>query len=126
MIQVGILGAAGLSGQELLQRLAGHPEAEVRVATSTKFRHLGIHEAFPFLPESSLIFSGHDADLSECDVVFLAVPNKASLEYTPKLLEQGIRVIDLSGVYRIRDIKNFEESFALKHSSPGLLEEAVF
>ena len=39
MIQVGILGAAGLSGQELLQRLAGHPEAEVRVATSTKFQH---------------------------------------------------------------------------------------
>ena len=52
MIQVGILGAAGLSGQELLQRLAGHPEAEVRVATSTKFQHQGIHEAFPFLPES--------------------------------------------------------------------------
>ena len=50
MIQVGILGAAGLSGQELLQRLAGHPEAEVRVATSTKFQHQGIHEAFPFLP----------------------------------------------------------------------------
>ncbi|MEC8155989.1 MAG: N-acetyl-gamma-glutamyl-phosphate reductase [SAR324 cluster bacterium] len=126
MIQVGILGAAGLSGQELLQRLAGHPEAEVRVATSTKFQHQGIHEAFPFLPESSLIFSGHDADLSECDVVFLAVPNKASLEYTPKLLEQGIRVIDLSGVYRIRDIKIFEESYALKHSSPELLQEAVF
>ena len=126
MIQVGILGAAGLSGQELLQRLAGHPEAEVRVATSTKFQNQGIHEAFPFLPESSLIFSGHDADLSECDVVFLAVPNKASLEYTPKLLDQGIRVIDLSGVYRIRDIKIFEESYALKHSSPELLQEAVF
>ena len=56
MIQVGILGAAGLSGQELLQRLAGHPEAEVRVATSTKFQHQGIHEAFPFLPKSSLTF----------------------------------------------------------------------
>mgnify|MGYP003336232782 CR=1 FL=1 len=64
MIQVGILGAAGLSGQELLQRLAGHPEAEVRVATSTKFQHQGIHEVFSFLPESPLTFSGHDADLS--------------------------------------------------------------
>ena len=86
MIQVGILGAAGLSGQELLQRLAGHPKAEVRVATSKKFQNQGIQDAFPFLPESSLTFSRHDADLSECDVVFLAVPNKASLEYTPKLL----------------------------------------
>ena len=58
MIQVGILGAAGLSGQELLQRLAGHPEAEVRVATSTKFQHQGIHEAFPFLPNRPSFSAG--------------------------------------------------------------------
>ncbi len=79
MIQVGILGAAGLSGQELLQRLAGHPEAEVRVATSTKFQHQGIHEAFPFLPKSSLTFSGHDADLSECDVVLRKVTHSSTV-----------------------------------------------
>ena len=58
--------------------------------------------------------------------MFLAIPNRASLENAPKLVEQGLRVIDLSGVYRIREIPVFEESYGLKHSSPELLEEAVF
>ncbi|MBI14618.1 MAG: N-acetyl-gamma-glutamyl-phosphate reductase [Deltaproteobacteria bacterium] len=126
MIQVGIIGAAGLSGQELLYWLADHPDAEVKVATSTKFQGQDIHQTFPFLPKQHLSFSGHDEELSDCDVVFLAIPNRASLENAPKLVEQGLRVIDLSGVYRIREIPVFEESYRLKHSSPELLKEAVF
>ena len=126
MINVGIIGAAGLSGQELLYWLSNHPEAEVKVATSTKFQGQRIHQAFPFLPKQSLTFSGHEEDLSGCDVVFLAVPNQASIENTPKLIEKGLRVIDLSGVYRIRDIPVFEKSYGMKHSSPEMLKESVF
>lgn len=126
MIRIGIIGAAGLSGLELLKWLDRHPHAEVVLATSGKHEGLRVEEAFPYLSRQSLVFQSHQADASECDVVFLAIPNQASLEHVPRLLQQGVRVIDLSGVYRLRDTDSFEKHYRLKHTSPELLEEAVF
>ncbi len=126
MIQVGILGAAGLSGQELLHWLASHPEAEVATATTGKFKGIRIEDAFPFLTGQRLVFQGHDTKFSGCDVVFLAIPNHASLERVPRLVDKGIRVIDLSGVYRLRNIGDFEKYYRLKHTSPELLKKTVF
>jgi len=126
MIRVGIIGAAGLSGLELLDRLASHPHAEVVLATSTRYEGQKVAQAFPHLPHCPQVFESNDADPSGCDVVFLAVPNKASLERVPRLLEQGCRVVDLSGVYRLRDVEVFQRDYGLEHTSPQLLEEAVF
>ncbi len=126
MIRVGIIGAAGLSGLELLDRLQRHPFAQVVLATSTKYEGRTVSEAFPHLPLCQEVFQPNDADASGCDVVFLAVPNKASLERVPALLEQGVKVIDLSGVYRLRDPERFARFYQLEHSSPELLKEAVF
>ena len=126
MIRIGIIGAAGLSGLELLHWLGRHSEVEVTLVTSTKYQGQRVCDAFPQLPNCTLAFQPNDTDVSGCDAVFLAVPNKASLERTPKLLEQGVRVIDLSGVYRLRDIASFETHYRLSHTSPDVLQGAVF
>ncbi|MEE8436012.1 MAG: N-acetyl-gamma-glutamyl-phosphate reductase, partial [bacterium] len=60
------------------------------------------------------------------DVVFLAVPNQASLELVPRLLNNGLRVIDLSGVFRLRDTAVFERYYKLEHTAPDALSRAVF
>ena len=126
MVRIGIIGAAGLSGLELLHLLSRHSEATVNLVTSTKYLGKNVSEVFPELYQCSLTFNSNEADVVDCDVVFLAIPNQASLELVPKLLDQGIRVIDLSGAYRLDDIKIFEKFYRLKHTYPELLEEAVF
>lgn len=126
MIQVAIIGAGGLSGLELIHWLSRHPHAELKVITSGKHAGKRLAESFPQFSESPLTFQNHDADLTGCDVAFLAIPNQASLDIVPRLLDQGIRVIDLSGVYRIQDVPVFEKFYKLKHSSPDLLKEAAF
>ena len=126
MVRIGIIGAAGLSGIELLHLLSRHSEATVNLVTSTKYQGKNVSEVFPELYKYSLTFDTNDTNVVNCDVVFLAAPNQASLELVPKLLDQGIRVIDLSGAYRLDDIKIFEKFYRLKHTSPELLKEAVF
>jgi len=126
MVRIGIIGAAGLSGLELLHLLSRHSEATVNLVTSTKYQGKNVSEVFPELYQYSLIFNSNETDVLGCDVVFLAVPNHASLELVPKLLDQGIRVIDLSGAYRLADTEVFTKFYKLTHTYPDLLKEAVF
>ena len=101
MVRIGIIGAAGLSGLELLHLLSRHSEATVNLVTSTKYQGKNVSEVFPELYQYSLTFNSNETDVLGCDVVFLAVPNEASLALVPKLLEQGIRVIDLLSLIHI-------------------------
>ena len=126
MVRIGIIGAAGLSGLELLHLLSRHSEATVNLVTSTKYQGKNVSEVFPELYQYSLTFNANETDVNGCDVVFLAVPNQASLELVPKLLDQGIRVIDLSGAYRLADTEVFTKFYKLTHTYPDLLKEAVF
>ncbi len=141
MIRVGIIGAAGLSGLELMRILSRHEGAELRAVTSGRYKERAVGEAFPELSRLPLTFTDHETALaaagngagsgdsgknSAWDVAFLAVPNKASLELAPRLLEQGIRVIDLSGVFRLRQLDVFERFYGLTHTATDALAESVF
>ena len=126
MVRIGIIGAAGLSGIELLHLLSRHSEVNVKLVTSTKYQGKNVSEIFPDLYRYSLSFNSNEAEVLDCDAVFLAVPNQASLKIVPKLLDRGIRVIDLSGAYRLADTKIFEKFYKLEHTYPELLKEAVF
>ena len=106
--------------------LSRHTEATVKLVTSTKYQGKKVPEVFPELYQYSLTFNSNETDVLGCDVVFLAVPNEASLALVPKLLEQGIRVIDLSGAYRLADTEVFKKFYKLTHTYPKLLKEAVF
>ncbi len=125
-ISVGIIGAAGYSGLELIKLLKKHKGVILKHITSSKYEGQRVCDVFPNIPDVTLTFKDHTAELTDIDVVFLAVPNKASLDIVPELLEKGIKVIDLSGVYRIKNIDLFKKYYKLEHTSPEILEKAVF
>jgi N-acetyl-gamma-glutamyl-phosphate reductase len=103
-VRVAVAGATGYTGQELLRVLARHPAARVTLATSS-----GSASAARRLPALAKLWSGAitplDADAlpREADLVFLALPDTAAAELAPRLVDRGVRVVDLSGAFRLRD-----------------------
>ena len=104
--RVAVAGATGYTGQELLRLLARHPSVTITAATSSGATPAGGARRLPAL---SRIWNGTitplDADVlaREADVVFLALPDKAAAGLAPSLTDAGVRVIDLSGAFRLRD-----------------------
>ena len=127
-IKVGIIGATGFTGVELMRLLFAHPAFELCVATCGAPDARPIASAIPaFAGHSELCFSSHDDPrLLDCDAVFLAVPHTASLDLVPPLLAKGVSVFDLSADYRLKDPEVYEDWYAKRHSSPELLSQAAF
>lgn len=128
MISVGIVGGTGYTGSELLRLLAQHPSAQVRVLTSRKEAGLRADTLFPNLRgHADVVFSAPDPEaLAGCDVVFFATPHGVAMGSAAALVERGVRVIDLSADFRLRDPVVFKHWYGLEHSAPALLEEAVY
>ncbi|MEC8427153.1 MAG: N-acetyl-gamma-glutamyl-phosphate reductase, partial [Pseudomonadota bacterium] len=128
MIQVGIVGGTGYTGVELLRLLANHPHAEVKVITSRAESGVQVSELYPSLRGFyDLAFTAPDADvLSECDVVFFATPHGVAQAMMPELIGRGVRVVDLSADFRIRDQKVWESWYGQDHACPELIEQAVY
>jgi N-acetyl-gamma-glutamyl-phosphate reductase len=107
--RIAIAGATGFTGQELLRILARHPWATVTAATSSGAARPGAARTLPALaklwdgPIAPLDEAKIDALPREADIVFLALPDKAAAELAPRFVERGVRVIDLSGAFRLRD-----------------------
>ncbi|MBK8393934.1 MAG: N-acetyl-gamma-glutamyl-phosphate reductase [Leptospiraceae bacterium] len=126
-MKVSIIGAGGLTGRELLGLLANHSEIEVVHITSNKTAGKKISEVFPNVKfKNDLVFKTHEEEIPKDSLVVLAVPNEVSLSMTPKLLDKGHKVIDLSGAYRLHDKSLFEKYYGLKHESFSLMEKVVF
>lgn len=125
---IGIIGAAGFAGAELLRLAVAHPDFEVHTITSDALAGVPLSEVNPsFLGTQDLCFSSHDTeDLYDCDAVFLAVPHTAALKTVPSLIDHGVAVFDLSADYRLKDPAIYEAWYGTKHSSPELLKQAVF
>ncbi|HEY0196770.1 MAG TPA: N-acetyl-gamma-glutamyl-phosphate reductase, partial [Methanobacterium sp.] len=118
MIQIGIIGANGYTGGELLRLLDNHPEAEVTVATSRKLAGQPIYKVHPHLRNLDLKFESVKPEDMEADLVFTATPHGASMNIVPLLVEKGIKVIDLSGDYRFDDLDIYEKWYGLKQEHP--------
>lgn len=131
-IRVGILGAGGFTGQELIRILSRHPSAELVYTTSTEYAGKPLADAFPHLahPEfSGLKFSPHPQvieDAPRLDAVFLATPDEASLRWAPEFLAVGVKVIDISGAFRLKNTAEFKEYYGLEQTSPATLVKAVY
>ncbi len=128
MIKVGIVGATGYTGVELLRFLSLHPEVEISVVTSRSEAGLPVSSLFPNLRKYvDLKFVEPSAEnLNTCDVVFFATPNGTAMKMAQELLDAGVKVIDLSADFRIKDVKVWEQWYRMTHASPHLLEEAVY
>ena len=128
MIKVGIVGATGYTGVELLRLLASHPEVSLQVITSRTEAGMEVSTLFPNLRgHVDLEFSEPDIDqLAACDVVFFATPHGVAMELVPTLVERGIRVIDLSADFRLCDPQLWQQWYNTPHSCPELLSQAVY
>lgn len=128
MINVGVVGATGYTGIELLRILSLHSAVELKVATSNSEKGKAVAEVFPGLRSYvDLSFVEHDSlELKSCDLIFFATPHATAMNFVPKLLEQGCKIIDLSADFRISDAALWEEWYQVKHACPELLKSAVY
>jgi N-acetyl-gamma-glutamyl-phosphate reductase len=128
MKKIGIVGATGYTGVELLRLLAMHPGVEVSFVTSRGNAGSRVDAMFPNLRgHCDIEFSdpGDDA-LGDCDLVFFATPNGIAMEHTPALLKSGVKVIDLAADFRIKDVDVWSKWYGMTHACPDLVAEAVY
>ena len=128
MIRVGIVGGTGYTGVELLRLLALHSEVEVAVVTSRSDAGIRVDAVYPSLRGYiDVIFTAPDIKiLAQCDVVFFATPNGTAMQMAEQLLERGIKVIDLSADFRLKDAKQWGHWYGMEHTCPDLIVEAVY
>ncbi|NPA39363.1 MAG: N-acetyl-gamma-glutamyl-phosphate reductase [Thermodesulfobacteria bacterium] len=129
MIKVGIVGATGYTGLELLRILENHPEVEVKFITSRKEAGKTLGELFGWTGRfSSLVFQEPNLESlpSEVDAVFLCLPSGEAQEFASAFLKKNVKVIDLSADFRFKNVKTYEETYKKKHAYPELCEEAVY
>lgn len=128
MLKVGIVGGTGYTGVELLRILVNHPGVEVTVITSRAEDGLPVADLYPSLRgHIDLAFSVPDVNvLASCDVVFFATPHGVAQAMVPELMARGVRIIDLSADFRIRDVGVWETWYGQKHACPELVPQAVY
>lgn len=127
-IRVGLVGGTGYTGSELLRLLVGHPNITVEVITSRQEAGNAVADLHPQLRgHIDLAFTDPArAPLSGCDVVFFATPHATAMNLVPDLLDAGIRVIDLSADFRLRDSAIWADWYGQAHACPQLIDEAVY
>lgn len=128
MIRIGIVGGTGYTGVELLRLLAQHPDAQLVAITSRKETGMPVSDMFPSLRgRVTLKFSDPaDSALEQCDVVFFATPNGIAMNEARRLVNAGVRIIDLAADFRIKDVAVWEKWYGMAHGSPDLVEEAIY
>ena len=128
-LRVGVVGATGFTGEELVRILSRHPNAEVTYVSSSEDRALKIQDIFPYLKKALDLkcnaFSADEA-IEKTDVVFLALPHTHSMQNVPKLLQAGKKIIDVSADYRLQDVKVFEKFYKTPHTDAENLRQAVY
>ena len=128
MINVGIAGASGYTGVELVKLISNHPGTRLRAVTSNSYKGQPFSDIFPSMRGfENLICEGLDIDTlsQKIDVVFLALPHKVSMTHAPAFLENGVKVVDLSADYRFSDAAAYERAYQ-PHTSSHLLETSVY
>ncbi len=125
MIKIGIFGATGYAGYELVKILERHKSVKLAFVTSQSLAGQWLDELYPQAPHLLLI-AGETAPLNEVDVVFLALPHAAAAQTAVAALNAGVRVIDLSADFRLKDVETYEKWYGVTHPAPELLETAVY
>lgn len=128
IIKIGVVGATGYTGVELLRLLSAHPCIEVTVVTSRGEAGRPVADLFHNLRgHIDLRFVAPDIDdLTECDLVFFATPNGIAMTMVLELLDAGVKVIDLAADFRLQDADEWQHWYKMEHACPDLLDEAVY
>ena len=129
MIRVGIFGASGYTGAELLRLCAGHPEFDVAFAAAASQAGTPAAELYPSLAGaySDLVFAEPDPAAAEgLDLVFLALPHGASQAIVPDLRKRVGKIVDLGADFRLRDPAAYPQWYGEEHTAPELLGDFAF
>ena len=126
MVNVGVVGASGYTGLELIKMLLNHPEFVLKYLATTsgdtviEAIHPSLVDVITYPVEKASI----EAVIEHCELVFLALPHKASMGFAKELIDRGVKVVDLSADYRL-DLETYEEHYC-EHEDKEHLEEAVY
>lgn len=129
-INAAIIGANGYGGIELVRLLAQHPNVSIKLLVSRSEAGKKLAEVFPHFYGSAVgeitYVAPSDADWSDLEVCFFATPHTVAMSQTSFLLERGIKVIDLSADFRLKDRLTWEQWYATRHTAPELIDDAVY
>ena len=124
LTKVGILGGSGFTGEELLKILSGHTETEVIAVSSRELLGQRTNE---IVEGSNLVFVDPSDDIFfECDVIFFATPHGVSMNMVSSFIDKGIKVIDLSADFRLKNTDVWKEWYGSTHIQEKLLSESVY
>ena len=132
-LRVGIIGASGYTGAELMRLVAGHPHLELVVATGDTQAGTRVADLYPSVAAQypDLVFAASDtpsvvAAVDGLDAVFLGLPHEASMAIAPAIVGRVRCVIDLSAAFRMKDASVYPTWYGFVHDQPALLAEAVY
>jgi N-acetyl-gamma-glutamyl-phosphate reductase len=129
MVRTAIIGASGYTGAESIKIILRHSRAKLTYLTAIPAECGAVEDVFPqFAGRCDLQIEPLDIDkLADlADVALCCLPHKVSMEFVPKLLAAGLKVIDFSADYRLKDASVYEKFYAVKHTDPANLARAVF
>lgn len=123
-MRVGVINVTGYAGIEIARILSGHPEAEIASVTGRSMAGKKLGGVFPHLSAIDVTIT---EDLAESvDIVFSALPHGASAENLAPVIESGVKVIDISADFRLKDVKEYEKWYGQPHPYPAHVEDAVY
>ncbi len=131
--KIAVVGASGYSGEELLRLLGGHPGVEIVCVTSRQHRGKPLAEVQPAFHSHLQLGGLHFSDAtvgavtgSGAVLAFLALPHGLAAEFVQPLLAAGVRVVDLSADFRLRDPGVYKEFYGEEHPAPEMLETSIY
>ena len=127
-IKVSVVGASGFTGIELLQLLVYHPNVLINSLTSRDLAGKQVDKIFPIFSDllSQKFVSPEEEVLVDSDVVFFATPKGVAMNYAEKLLERGVKVIDLGADFRIKDPEVWKKWYGMEHKYQNILKKSVY
>jgi len=128
-MKIGVVGATGYTGAELLRLLTNHPEVEITYLTSEKSAGENIADVYPHMQgavDLTLEAFNPDRAAKAVELLFCALPHGHSHRVVPELVGRGCRVIDLSADFRLKDANVYQQWYKQEHSAPSLLPQAVY
>ena len=129
MIKVGIIGATGYAGGELVRLLLNHKEAEIKWFGSRSYidkKYYEVYQNFFQIVDAKCMDDNMEALAEEVDVIFTATPQGLCASLVNEEILNKVKIVDLSADFRIKDVATYEQWYGLEHKSPKFIEEAVY
>ena len=129
MVKVGIIGATGYAGNELVRLLMGHKDVEIMWYGSRSYidkKYAEVYQNMFEIVEDTCLDDNMEELASKVDVIFTATPQGFLAGVLTEEILSRVKIIDLSADFRIKDVKTYEKWYKIEHRSPQFIEEAVY